>query len=191
MNGDAGYRAGLFGQALSLNGARGSNAVAQANNTAFDFGLDDFTVRLWVRFNTITSGREETLIEKFSLGAGPGWTFTIQNGNNLQFYSPIVAFNSGPRPIPNGIWQQFIVTRKGSTFGIYWDGLLVANATSLASLPPSPNPLLIGARNSGDGRNFTVDGLIDEVAIWNRALSLAEIAQDWNGGYGIQLSSRK
>jgi hypothetical protein len=190
LNGSAVYGTGMYDQALSLNGVQGSNAQARTNNTAFDFGLGDFTIRIWVKFNNITNRREETLIEKFTGGGGPGWTFTLQNGNNIQFYSPVTSLNSGPRPIPNGAWQQFVVERSGNTFSIYWDGLLVVSQTISVSLPPSPNPLLIGARNSRDGRNFTVDGLIDEVAIWNRALSSAEIVQDWNGGYGILLSSR-
>jgi autotransporter passenger strand-loop-strand repeat protein len=44
--------------------------------------------------------------------------------------------------------------------------------------------LLVGARDAADGRDFTVNGLIDNVAIWNRALSTSEIASSWNNGLG-------
>ena len=40
---------------------------------------------------------------------------------------------------------------------------------------------------SEDGRNYDFSGLIDNVAIWNRALSPDEIAQSWNNGAGVQL----
>src|SRR5262249_20747182 len=53
----------------------------------------------------------------------------------------------------------------------------------------STNPLLIGARNSEDGRNFTVDGLIDDVAIWNRALSVNEIAAEMLLGIGARATA--
>jgi hypothetical protein len=53
-----------------------------------------------------------------------------------------------------------------------------------APFPASTNPLLIGARNAEDGRNYTVDGLIDEVGIWDRTLSASEVSDLWNGGAG-------
>jgi hypothetical protein len=49
-------------------------------------------------------------------------------------------------------------------------------------------PLLVGKRNQFDGRNFAVDGRIDEVAIWSRALSDAEIAFLFNEGSGNPVS---
>jgi hypothetical protein len=190
--GDATYGPGQFGQALSLDGSATGYAQEAADNTAFDFGSNDFTIQVWAKFNTITNGREETLIEKFSDRGGPGWTLTLQNGNNIQFLSsPAVVLNSGPEPIPNGVWQEFVVERSGNTFDLYWDGNLVAAAASSAPLTSSSNPLLIKARNSQDGRNFTIDGSIDDVGIWNRALSNVEIANSWNGGAGLQLSGEQ
>jgi len=87
------------------------------------------------------------------------------------------------------VWQQFVERRSGGTFDLFYDDSLVATGTSSSALPTSSNPLLIGARNSGDGRNFTVDGLVDEVAIWDRALSDSDIASLWNGGIGEQIPS--
>jgi hypothetical protein len=83
LQGGATFGQGLFGQALSLDGQLGSYAAALTNNTAFDFGSDDFTVQIWVDFNTLSG--EETLIEKFTGAAGPGWTFTLPNPSDLQF----------------------------------------------------------------------------------------------------------
>ncbi|GAA4444451.1 hypothetical protein GCM10023156_02810 [Novipirellula rosea] len=39
---------------------------------------------------------------------------------------------------------------------------------------------MIGGHRTGDGRNF--DGMIDEVAIWNRVLSASEIDAIYNNG---------
>lgn len=185
---------GLFGQALSLDGVQGSYAREVANSSAFDFGSSDFTVQLWVNFDNLTNGREETLIEDFSGQAGPGWTLTLPP-DLFGFYSaasgatpPAINF-SVPASIPNGVWQQFIVERSGSTFNLFWDGNLVATATGTDPLPASPNPLLIGARDAADGRNFTVDGRIDNVAIWDHALSPAEVAQIWNNGAGVNFGN--
>jgi hypothetical protein len=45
-------------------------------------------------------------------------------------------------------------------------------------------PLYIGRRNPDDKRDFGMNGRLDEVAIWNRALSDSEIAHLYNGGLG-------
>ena len=88
----------MFGEALSLDGTEGSYALAQSSSPALDLTSGDFTVQIWAKFNDITNGREETLIEKFSGGTGPGWTLTLQGGNNIQFYSrPAIVLNSGVR----------------------------------------------------------------------------------------------
>jgi probable HAF family extracellular repeat protein len=183
---------GLYGEALSLDGVQGSYAQVLTNNTQFDFS-GDFTVQIWAKFNDITNGREETLIEKFSGATGPGWSLTLVGGNDIRLGFGIDGaglLNSGNEPIPNGTWQEFVAERSGNTFSIFWDGTLVASTTTTAPIDdPSPNSLLIAARDPQDGRNFTVDGLIDNVAIWDRALSPAEIAQTWNNGAGIQLAA--
>ncbi|MBL8422463.1 MAG: LamG domain-containing protein [Candidatus Accumulibacter phosphatis] len=185
--GGAGFGPGLFGQALSLDGTLGMGAQRPSDDAAFNFASGDFTIQLWANLATTSSG-EQTLIEKFTGGGGPGWTLTTPGVT--QFYAaPAIVLNSGSMTFPVGGWQQFVVRRSGSLFNVFHDDTLVATGTSAGSLPISANPLLIGARNTGDGRNFTVNGLMDEVAIWNRALSDTDLALIWNGGAGRQITS--
>ena len=132
--------------------------------------------------------QEETLIEKFIGGAGPGWTFTIAGGNTLSFYWNGFSINA-PVSISNDVWHEFAVEKSGNTFELFLDGNPLAFASDVgATVTPSSNPLLIGARNASDVRNFTVNGLIDNVGIWNQALSFGQIASSWNNGAGTQLS---
>src|SRR5580700_2537795 len=54
--GGATYGAGMVGQAFSLNGA---GAYVQApKSAAWGFGSKDFTIALWVNFNSVNSGPE-------------------------------------------------------------------------------------------------------------------------------------
>lgn len=179
LEGGATFAQGLFGQGLSLDGQIASYAVEVNTNPVFDFGSNDFTIQLWADFNTTTSG-EQTLIEKFNGQAGPGWTFTLPGMSDLQFYAGWQM--DAPVTIPTGVWQEFVVERSGSQFSMFWDDNLVATATFSGDLSASSNPLLIGARDGG--QNFRVNGVIDDVAIWDRALSTTEIASLWNGGAG-------
>lgn len=189
LNGGAGFGPGLFGQGLSLDGASGTNASMTNNNTAFDFGSSDFTIQVWANFNNVNG--TQNLLEKFIGANGPGWTLVIPGGTDIQFWADGAAvFLNVGATIPTGVWQQFVVTRSGNVFDLYWDGNLIATQTTSHSLVGTTNPLLFGARNTGDGRNFTLNGVEDEVAIWGRGLSGDEVAALWNGGTGEQVSAQ-
>jgi hypothetical protein len=190
LYGGTGYGTGLFGQALTLDGMKGSYAQV-TNNTAFDLGTGDFTIQVWANLNSATSvdGEAPVLVEKFIYGGGPGWTFYSMY-SRPEFYSNSTSLiMTGSVTIPNNKWQQYLIERSGNTFTMYFDGNPVATASFSGSVGGSPNPMLIGARNAEDGRNLTLNGLIDETAIWNRALSPTEIASLWNDGSGLELSS--
>lgn len=88
-------------------------------------------------------------------------------------------------------WHQVIVRRTpnaGSsiTTEVFFDGIPYPCSGGCggecerdaepSEVIPTSDPLLVGKRNDDDGRIFAVDGLIDEVAIWNRPLFPAEIA---------------
>ena len=70
-----------------------------------------------------------------------------------------------------------------------YDGQVVATATSSAAIVAASNPLLIGKRDSASGQAFPVDGRIDEVGIWDRALGDGEVASLYNSGAGLSLIS--
>jgi hypothetical protein len=183
-----GFAPGLFGQALALRND-GSQFAARTNDDAiYDFGLNDFTIQIWVNFNNTL--REQTLIEKFFGQIGPGWTLTKLDGNQLRFHvHPVIVLTSVPLSIPSGVWHHIVVRRSGTVYQIIYDGSVVAAGSSPTAISDTNMPLLIGKRNHHDGRNFAVDGMIDEVAIWSRALSDAEIALLFNDGRGSPLSS--
>jgi len=183
LAGNAGLSTGLVGQALELRNDGSQYAARTADDAVYDFGSNDFTVQVWVNFNN--TSREQTLIEKFYGGGGPGWTLTKLDGNVLHFWAnPSAVFYSPVVQIQTGVWHQFIARKSGSLFQIIYDGNVVAQASSSVAVPDTTMPLLIGKRNASDGRNFAVDGRIDEAAIWSRALTDAEIAYLYNNGSG-------
>ncbi|MGP0067371.1 MAG: LamG-like jellyroll fold domain-containing protein [Isosphaeraceae bacterium] len=187
--GNPSFGTGLYGQALSLHNDSSQYATLSSDPSAFNLGSSNFTIQVWVNFNTFGS-REQTLIEKFSGSGGPGWTLTTPN-DNIQFYaSGVGVVNSAQVSMPTDAWNQIIVERNGSTLSIYLDGsLLVSDTSFVGSINPSTNPLLIGTRDAQDGRDFAVDGRMDEIAIWDRALTTSEIASLWNNGQGMLMSS--
>ncbi len=181
--GGVGFAAGLFGQALDLHADATQYAARPGDDQVFDFGAADFTVQAWINLNTNTG--EQNFLEKFFGQTGPGWTFTKLSDQRAHFWAdPSVVMYSSPQPFTAGEWHQLVMRRAGSSFAMFYDGVSLGGMANGAPIPDTTNPLLVGRRNPQDGRDFPVDGRIDEVAIWSRGLSDAEVGCLWGGGAG-------
>jgi hypothetical protein len=81
-------------------------------------------------------------------------------------------------PIVNGTWYHAAATYDGTTWRLYLDGNLEETLAVGAFTPraDSVQPFGIGAMLTSTGTRLgAFQGLIDEVRVWNRALSQAEI----------------
>jgi len=185
--GGAGYGTGLIGQSLSLPGNSASFAQRLTDDPSLNFNTTNFSIRIWFNFDTAT--REQTLIEKFSGGGGPAWSLTtFPNALRFGFDGFAGGILNAAVSIPTGTWHHVVVRRDGSAFDLFYDGALVASGSTASPIGSTTLPLLIGMRNALDGRDFSVDGRIDEVALWTRALTNAEVAALYNNGRGTPLA---
>jgi hypothetical protein len=152
--------------------------------------LTKFSVAAW--FKTSTNFADDGLIvDKGGLG-------TDTSGNNMNYgiwMTPSEKLRGGfetssgsdryatsPNTYNNGQWHHGVVTYDGTSIvRLYVDGVQVATS-SKSSLPEVNNhPLRLGS----DSRIVDDDlfiGNIDEVGIWNRALTTTEIANLKNSG---------
>ncbi len=176
---------GLFGQALDLN--QNSGQFAQRADSAFDLVANNFTLQVWVNFDTI--GPEQTLVEKFTGGAGPGYTVTMNSNtdpNRIQVFAAGAANFISSQPVSGpGNWNHVLLRRQGTDFDLFLNGVQ-NGVSSAATISTSSNPLLIGERDGN--QNFPVNGQLDEIAFWNRGLSNVEIASLYNGGSGLEIT---
>jgi len=186
----AGFSSGLRGQALLLDSGSQQYAQRPENDNIYNFGASDFTIQVWVNFSTF--GREQVLMEKFQTATGPAWTLTYYpyyGDNRFHFYTTYEAVRiySDPVEMEAGQWQQVIVRRTDSNFELFFNDRLIGSLTYAGALQDTSSPLLMGMRNSADGRGFFLNGMLDEVAIWNRALTDEEIARLYNLGSGYEI----
>jgi hypothetical protein len=69
-----------------------------------------------------------------------------------------------------GQWYHVAVTRSGSAYALYIDGVQVAASINSLTVPDAATALTIGGAEA-----FFLNGLVDEARIHNVALSAAEI----------------
>jgi hypothetical protein len=82
---------------------------------------------------------------------------------------------AGTTPIQVGEWVHLVMTANGSTIALYQDGELLSSTATGFPLDVGNRPLVFGATNEWCGGHF--NGLIDDIRIYNRVLSVAEISQ--------------
>src|SRR5207248_10159623 len=80
--------------------------------------------------------------------------------------------------IPMNTWTHLATTYDGTNQRFYVNGVLVKTVVNAGAIVQSNGALRIGGNNSSFYEFF--NGLIDEVRVYNRALSAAEIATDMN-----------
>jgi hypothetical protein len=182
--GGVGFDTGLFDQALDLHGNASQFARRPTNDAVYGFGSSNFTISIWANFNSLNN---PTLVEKFQGRSGPTWTLVgFTPFADLHFYANhgSVVLNASLPDARIGVWHHMVIRRNVTAFDMFFDGAIVASGNSNESFLATETPLLIGKRNPQDGRDFPVDGRIDELAIWNRALSDSEVTHIHNGGLG-------
>ncbi len=84
-------------------------------------------------------------------------------------------------PLPIGEWVHNLVVKDGATLTYYRNGAVIGTGEITGS-PVNAQPLLIGGQiqNGAPVENFS--GRIDEVAIFDRALTEADVADIYNRG---------
>ena len=91
------------------------------------------------------------------------------------------AYVSGTTANPVNVWTHVALTYDGTIIRLYVNGAQAGSQARTGSIQANSNPLWIGG-NSPYGEYF--QGLIDEVRVYNRALSQAEIQTDMNTPIG-------
>ena len=171
------FVAGKAGNAISLNSSNGQYIYI---GNVIDFsGNVEFTVSAWIQTTTSSNG---AVVYKQQYGYRSGYCMTINGSgpygapNKADFYGSSSGYNgvTGTSNINDGAWHQIVGTYKaGGLLTIYVDGKL-ENSTASESMIGSSYPLLFGAYYNG-GAVPTFNGLIDDVQIYDNALSATQI----------------
>jgi hypothetical protein len=151
-----------------------SGRVDVTNKTALQL-TGSFSIEGWVKPNVLTGDR-------YVLGKG-GLYYLYFSGTDVVF-----GYRSGgayqyilvPGGVSTGSWQHFVGTYNGNTVSLYRNGVEVWSEGRSGAVDSDTSNLFIGAYGTGGFFN----GQIDEVALYNSALSAATVLDHYRAGTG-------
>jgi hypothetical protein len=172
---------GKYGAALAFDGI--DDWVTVADHASLDL-TTGMTIEAWVKPGAMTGW--ETLVMK-ERGAGDfAYALYAHDGGSLAGGAPVPSGNvragggqqtlRGTTTLPSGEWTHVATTYNGATQRLFVNGVEVASRPQTGPIAVSGGVLRIGGNNSWSGEFF--QGQIDEVRVYNRALTQPEIAAD-------------
>jgi PKD repeat protein len=164
--------AGKNGTALSFDGI--DDWLTVADSTSLDLS-SAMTLEAWVKPDMV-SKPWQTLFVKEGAGTFSYALYATAGGTSQVNAWWTEADNLYVSPIPQGTWSHVAVTSDGTTMRIYLNGVQVGTTPVGGTLPNTSGPLRIGG-NAVWGNEF-FDGTIDDVRVYNRALSASEVEVD-------------
>lgn len=173
------YGTGLFGTGGYTSGG---NGYASTNDSADVDELNNtISISVWTRVANFNKNWQ-TLISK-----GEDSNYRISRYKQTDFVNCRVGntdFSSDPAAVNDSQWHHIVATAGPSGSRLYIDGNPANSNTTPAVLTNSTNPLWIGKNPEATGREW--NGEVDDVALWHRELSAAEVSAIYQAGSDAQ-----
>lgn len=162
---------GYQGLALDMVGGPDHLVVAD-DGSSFDQS-GGFTISGWARYRDY-SARTCLFTKRLGLGGSNSWALCTEAGGAPFFYSCSPCdFARAAQIVPLDTWVHLAASFDGSTKSLYVDGALADQIEGTVNF--DTNDLNIGGdRDTAFG--YATDGLIDDIRLYDRALSAGEIA---------------
>jgi len=175
LNNGATFIEGKVGQAFSFDGV---DDFVQGTTNNLPIGNEERTLEMWIKVNSSVT-TEEFFAGYGTFGSGTQIYVLGATGLNLffsQWGSAVFGTTVGTES-----WRHIAVTNSGNLVNLYLDGTLIASG-ELQINTPLGTPFYMGRAPGSFGDTRRLNGYIDEVSIYNRALTLDEIKSIFDAG---------
>lgn len=185
-----GYGPGFVGRAFQFDGIDDSMRVGFLGGIGLT-ETDPVSIAAWANTSTAATAALQVVAGNYMGEQGGSGNFSMYlmiNNGNLVFSvdQRQVAGVSLSTPISDG-WHFVTATYDGSALALYVDGeARGSNTRNFTGAAANTRGWTVGnfsdETNAGHGYNSSFNGLIDEVTLFGRALSLAEIGSIFGAG---------
>jgi len=146
-----------------------------------------FTMSGWIKPTGTMAADDENTI--FSLGYFPsvGNLFTLERyltgGTYYIFVGVAGSFGTIAHTLTSDVWAFIAITYTGGTFEVFINGSSIGTISKTWSPTGTANDAIVIGAEALNTRYW--NGMIDEVGMWSRVLTGAEITELYNGGAGL------
>lgn len=157
-------------QSLSFNGV--NDSIVVPDSTSWAFGTSDFSLSMWIKPTTVA---QYVFVSQYQ-DTNNRWIWFMEDATAMYFQNRtagVLSPNESWTPnLTIGMWQHLVLTRSGNTWTVYKNASAVTGgSTDTGSVGNHSGSLEIGSQNAASSFN----GSIDDVRVYNRALSAQEV----------------
>jgi hypothetical protein len=177
------YENGRFNKAAVFNGS--SSYIYAASSVQQP--TTNYSVSVWAKFDSKPSG-SIGLVSNAKSGVSPQVGFTIAKSSGLDtfgFWADGTSTNGNVQGTTNFVtnkWYHVVGTYDGSNIKIYVNGQLEGTQAYTATPGTTDQPLVIG-KWYGNYSGYYLDGSIDQVRIYDTALTSDQVTELYNEHY--------
>ena len=164
---------------------QGKGYVNVPESASIDSITDQVTVAAWMNVQAAIPDYSTAISRQIGNGFGQHYHLSINSGGQAILFittpqsGQVVLGSPTNTPLPQQTWIHLAGTYDGSVARLYVNGKEVQNLPAMGAFAAETNPVVLSG--NGNGTSFTVSefvqGLLDEVMLYRRALSADEIAR--------------
>lgn len=185
VSGDPQYNASVEGPTTGQNGlVRESYSFDGGNDGVRREAILDgstFSTSLWFK-STVQPSEDQWLFHHGRRFTDTSYGIRQKDNGDLSYLIWGNSIDVSGLGYDDGDWHHAVITMDGSTLKAYFDGENVGSRSASINIDGSKQ-LLIGNKHNRPSNAF--DGNIDEVGVWDRALTSSEVSELYNNGSGL------
>ena len=193
---------GQFGKAREFSSSE-KDYIRKSHASNIDFDKGDFTITFWLKADqpndwaTIIQKADDWsdkssifgwVIGNADTDTGKRIEFSIQAGDRDDCYDKWVESTT---EVFDNEWHYITAIKKGTEIFLYVDGKQEDKEVDVTQSVSSNSDLFIGSMINSEFDDYYFNGIIDEIAIYNRAISTDEISKLFNNKNGQEISFHK
>ncbi len=191
--GNGGWVPGKFGSAFDVDNSTGKVLITDPASGILDFGASsDFSISGW--FSRASATTDDSIVQKrnstVTSAGNVGYTIYLSDGGDNLFFilddGTDVFFMNSSSSFLNSNWNHFTVVwddDSATNTRVYINGVNVtASQTGTIGLIDSLSNALNFAIGSQPNGSNPLHGKVDQVRVFNYALTPAQVAYDYNRG---------
>jgi len=165
--------------------ANGSYFYKSPNN--FNVGSGNITASIWIKPSSYGSGGYDdfagSVFDFREFDYGTEWLLIFTDYGKLRIFQNGIKYET-TATISLNSWSNIVITRNSGTTSFYINGSLDGTFADTENFLSQVFIFGGPVDNPSDYEYLHYDGRIDEAAVWNRALTGAEITSLYNSGAG-------